>query len=142
MGAKYGNIIGCGFFCNKTCFSYRLPPSISVITAKLIAIERDMLNISHHHNISFIIYTVSNCSVDAIKSFKKHPFSLAILDFYNQLTRCSYKILFCWVPGRMCIPGKEKADKAAKYVLNPLHHTFSNFKILINFFILYYFILC
>lgn len=110
----------CGILCDSTNSSYRLHLSVSVFTAELIAKDRTMLHISHHHNTSFIIYTGSISTIDAIKSSNKHPYVSAILDFCNKLTNHGYNILYCWVPGHIVF-GNEKADEAAKLALNPLN---------------------
>lgn len=93
-----------------------------MFTAELIAIERAMLFLSDHHCNSFIIYTDSKGSIDAINSDTHHPFISSILKLFKKLTRRGNNILFCWVLGHMDIPSHEKADMVSKCVLNPLYH--------------------
>lgn len=89
---------------------------------RLCSIEKAMLFISHHHYGSFIIYTDSESSTDAIKSTTHPPIILSILKPFRQLTSHRFNILFCWMPGHMGILGNENTDKAAKHVLNILYH--------------------
>jgi len=48
----------------------------------------------------------------------QHKFVLKILELHQKIINSGMEVVFCWIPSHVGIPGNEKADAAAKAVLN------------------------
>ena len=97
----------------------RIPGLASIYTAELQAIKMALELAQSTSGQSFIIYTDSLSSLQALSGSQyTHPFILDILNTYTQLINHGYEIVLAWVPSHVGIKGNEKVDIMAKEALN------------------------
>ena len=118
-GSKAEEVVGCAAACDDYVQSVRLPKQCNIFTAELHAIKLALDIIRRSSKRSFVIYSDSLSSLQAILHFQiDNEMILNILKAYNQLADCGKRIAFCWVPSHVGIRGNEKADVAAKASLS------------------------
>jgi len=67
---------------------------------------------------NFIVFSDSMSSLQAVKSFRLElDLVHQIIREYSHLTESGKRIVICWIPSYVNIPGNEKADSAAKSAL-------------------------
>ena len=92
-----------------------LPEESSIHTAEMTAIKIALREVLKKKEKSWVIYTDSQSSMQAIESNKEnHPIQNQIYDLLADLKEQKKQITLCKVPAHMVIKGNEEADKAAK----------------------------
>jgi len=92
-----------------------VPDKSSVYTAELSAIRMALELIRRLKEKSFVIYSDSLSSLQAIQSFDIINITVfSILKLYTQLTDRGKHVSLCWIPSHVGIKGNEMADNAAK----------------------------
>ena len=101
-----------------------LPKFASIFTAELFAILAAIQNIFSMTNRSYIIYSDSASSLQALESFNpKNPLVQRIQLWLYSIAARNKQVSFCWLPGHIGIAGNETADAAAKKASteHPIH---------------------
>ena len=102
----------------------RLPDKSSVYTAELSTIRKALELIRRLKEKSFVIYSDSLPSLQAIQSFDIINITVFnILKLYTQLTDMDKHVSLCLIPSHVGITGNEMADNAAKEGILFLHHS-------------------
>jgi len=92
-----------------------LPDKSSVYTAELSAIRMALELIRRLKEKSFVIYSDSLSSLQAIQSFYIININVfSILKLYTQLTDMGKHVSLCWISSHVGIKGNEITDNAAK----------------------------
>ena len=102
-------------------FSMRLPDSASIFTAEIWAIIKALEEIKNASASKFIIFTDSLSCLQALLYMKlklEHPLIGMAIRKCVFLNIANKNIILCWVPSHVGIRGNEKADSAAKSVLD------------------------
>ena len=101
----------------------RLPDHSSIFTAEVTAIAMALCFIKEKGVLKSIIYTDS---LSVLKSLKhrnfENPFIHKLFLTFNDLFK-SNRVVFCWIPSHLGIPGNDKADRAAKDCLDEADET-------------------
>ena len=114
-GSKIGETVGCAAVCDGRIKNIRLPDKCSIYTAELHAIRIALDFVKRYKKASFVIYSDSLSSLQAIQNFQiDNETIFDIVKVYTQLVQNQKRIVLCWVPSHVGIPGNEKADTAAK----------------------------
>ena len=114
-GSKVGEAVGCAAVCGSSVKDIRLPKQCNIFTAELYAIRQALDIIRRSNKSSFVVYSDSLSSLQAIQHFQiDNEIILDILKVYTQLVHSCKRIVLCWVPSHVGITGNEKADTAAK----------------------------
>ena len=110
-GSKSINHVGSAAVFNHITLSETLNTLCSVFTSEIYAIYLALKHISEQTYKSWAIYTGSKSVLDALANFsyKSHPLISIVVNLLHKLKDNSFKILFCWVPGHVGIPGNEGA---------------------------------
>ena len=116
-GSKQGKKVGCAAISQKKETLKRLPNEASIYSAETTAIDLAMNIIANHKASKFIIYTDSKSVLLALQNRDtSSPLITKLLNKLNTLSK-NNNIIFTWIPSHIGIQGNEKADKAAKKVL-------------------------
>jgi len=114
-GSKIDESVACAVICGNQIKSMRLPDKSSMYTAKLSAIRMALECIRRLKEKSFVIYSDSLSSLQAIQSFDIINITVfSILKLYTQLTDMGKHVSLCWILSHVGIKGNEMADNAAK----------------------------
>jgi len=110
--------VGSAAICGTTTKTVRLPNGVGIFRAELYAITKALNIIYRKRKDNFIIFSDSMSSLQAVKSFRlEMDLVYQIIKDYSHLTESGKRIVVCWIPGHVNIPGNEKADSAAKSAL-------------------------
>ena len=111
--------VGEATICGTTTKTVRLPNGVSFFRAELYAITMALNIIYRRKENKFIIF--SGSSLQALKSFRLElDLVYQIIKECSHLTESGKRIVICWIPSHVNIPGNEKADSAAKSALTLL----------------------
>jgi len=117
-GSMSGDHVGSATISGTTTKTVRLPNGVSIFRAELYAITMALNIIYRRKENNFIIFSDSMSSLQAVKSFRLElDLVCQIIKEYSHLTEGGKRIVICWIPGHVNIPGNEKADSAAKSAL-------------------------
>jgi len=117
-GSMSGDQVGSAAICGTTTKIVRLPNGVSIFRAELYAITMAHNIIYRNKENNFIIFSDSMSSLQAVKSLRLElDLVYQIIKDYSQLTASGKRIVVCWIPSHVNIPGNEKADSAAKSAL-------------------------
>jgi ribonuclease HI len=93
----------------------RLPSCSSIFTAELVALFRALNYVNKHPFHSFVIYTDSRSSLEALSAPQtRNPLVLEIQHFLVLLSSHFKSVCFCWAPSHIGISGNERADQLAR----------------------------
>ena len=110
-----GDQVGSATICGTTTKTVRLPNGVSIFTAELYAITMALNIIYCKKESKFIIFSDSMSSLQTLKGFKLEiDLIYQIIKDYSHLTESGKKIVICWIPSHVNIPGNERGDLAAK----------------------------
>ena len=110
-----GKKVGLAAVFEDTTRRGTLPEESSIHTAEMTAIKIALREVLKKKEKSWVIYTDSQSSMQAIESNKEnHPILNQIYDLLADLKEQKKQITLCKVPAHAGIKGNEEADKAAK----------------------------
>jgi len=106
--------VGSAAICGTTTKTVRISNGVTILSAITMA-----LNIIYRKKENnFIIFSDSMSSLQAVKSFRLElDLVYQIIKDYFHLTESGKRIVICWIPSHVNIPGNEKADSATKSAL-------------------------
>ena len=111
-GSKKGMKLGCAAVFQNQELLKRLPNESSIYSAEVIAID-----LANHKSSKFIIYSDSKSVLQALLSKNSScPLITRLLDKMNTLSK-NNSIILTWIPNHIGIQRNERADRAAKKVL-------------------------
>jgi len=114
-GSMSGAQVGLAAICGTTTKTVRLHNGVGIFRAELYAITMALNIIYGKKENNFIIFTDSMSSLQAVKSFRLElDIVYQIIRDYSHLTESGKRMVVCWIPGHVNIPGNEKSDSAAK----------------------------
>ena len=116
-GSKSDFGVGCGVVTKDISEVARLSNHASSFTAELLAIVQALKKVHNTKGKSFVIYTDSRSSIEAIKSYNSFQPLVQKAQEWLYLISTRFKdksVCFCWVPSHVGIRGNELADEAAK----------------------------
>ena len=119
-GSRDGNNVACATVVpSNTVISMRLPLSASVFTAEVCAIIKALEQIKDCNASKCIVFTDSLSCLLALHHMKlEHSLLGMVIRKCVFLNIAKKDIVFCWVPSHSGIKVNEKADSAAKSVLD------------------------
>ena len=141
-GSKSATGVGCAVVAGDVVIKRKLPPSCSIFTAELYAVN---LAVQHIFKIGnredYTIFTDSSSVLFSLR--QSMPSDRLVQEVQDWLvlahTKRNVRINFCWVPAHVGIVGNERADRAAKDALGFLNVSqicipFKDFKSKIHFY--------
>jgi len=101
-----GDLVGSAAICGTTTKTVRLLNGVSIFRAELYAITMALNIIYRKKENNFIIFSDSMSSLQAVKSFRLElDLVYEIIKDYSHLTESGKRIVVCWIPGHVNIPG-------------------------------------
>lgn len=93
----------------------RIAYTATILTAELCGIRLAVNHIIETKSMKSVVYTDSLSSLRALSSLNtsKHPIIIELQNKIIDASKRNIKIVFCWVPSHVGIPGNEEADLAA-----------------------------
>ncbi|XP_064468156.1 uncharacterized protein LOC135378922 isoform X1 [Ornithodoros turicata] len=118
-GSKTISGVSCAMITGTVTRSHRLKVTVSAFTAEVYAIILALNYILQNRIKSSVIYTDSLSSLQTICSIHctKDPIVHRARRIASTIANRAYRLLLCWVPSHVGIPGNEKADRAAAAAL-------------------------
>ena len=114
-GSKTTEGAGCSFVAGRDTRSFSLPPSASVFSSELVAIEKALCFIEVSGSPFYLILSDSLSSLLALRTFNSvDPIVRDILTRLTSVEQSGKSVRFCWIPSHVGIEGNELADAAAR----------------------------
>jgi len=129
-----GDQVGSAAICGTITKTVRLPNCVSIFRAELYAITMALYIIYRKKENNFIIFSDSMSSLQAEKSFRLElDLVYQIIKDYSHLTESGKRIVICWIPSHVNIPGNEKADSAALTAITKIKQKYQQLNIFLAF---------
>lgn len=116
-GSKNDHGVGCAVVTEAGTQKWSLPPSTSIYTAELFAINRalELILASPTNSSTALICSDSLSAICKIsRKISNDPLIQLIMDNLWTLNEKNKQVVFVWTPGHTGIKGNNEADKAAK----------------------------
>ena len=118
-GSKIDEKVGAAATWEYGTLKTHLPDNCTIFSAEAVALINALKIAKASQLRQFIIFTDSLSCLQSIENEDlNNQLILTILEQYTLCTLKDKRIVFCWIPSHIGIPGNEKADKYAKEAID------------------------
>ena len=114
-GSKVDEKVGAASTWEFGTLKTRLPNKCTIFSAEAIALINALKTVKASQRKQFIVFTDSLSCLQSIQNEDiSNQLILTFLELYTVCTLQDKRIVLCWIPSHIGIPGNEEADKYAK----------------------------